>query len=173
MKHVKRDENLMNVFVLDLDPSRAAEALCNKHVVKMCLETAQILCTVMGGKYKPTHTRHPCVRWAGASRDNADWLVQHGLAIGAEYTYRYGKRHRSVDVIEDCASRLLQIPAGSLTQFALAMPEEFHTNDAVRSYRTYYQTKRRFAAWTRRSIPDWWDTAHVTCAPEMSSLAES
>ena len=36
----------MNIFVLDEDPIKAAEYHCNKHVVKMILESAQMLCTV-------------------------------------------------------------------------------------------------------------------------------
>ena len=35
----------MNIFVLDNDPKKCAEAHCNKHVVKMILEHAQLMCT--------------------------------------------------------------------------------------------------------------------------------
>lgn len=35
----------MNIFVLDWDPLKAAEYHCNKHVVKMVLESGQMLCT--------------------------------------------------------------------------------------------------------------------------------
>lgn len=36
----------MNIFVLDTCPVVAAQYLNDKHVVKMVLESAQILCTV-------------------------------------------------------------------------------------------------------------------------------
>ena len=51
----------MNIFYLDPDPVAAAQMQCDKHVVKMALETAQILSTVLGGPYKPTHAKHPSV----------------------------------------------------------------------------------------------------------------
>ena len=34
----------MNIFVIDKDPVVAAQNLCDKHVVKMILESAQMLC---------------------------------------------------------------------------------------------------------------------------------
>ena len=36
----------MNIFYLSHDPVKAAQVQYNKHVVKMILEYAQILCTV-------------------------------------------------------------------------------------------------------------------------------
>ena len=57
----------MNIFYLDKDPQQAAKYHCDKHVVKMILESAQMLCTVVneisGGQvtpYKSTHKNHPC-----------------------------------------------------------------------------------------------------------------
>ena len=35
----------MNIFYLDTDPVLAAQMQCDKHVVKMILESAQMLCT--------------------------------------------------------------------------------------------------------------------------------
>ena len=35
----------MNIFVLDKDPIVAAKMACDKHIVKMILESAQMLCT--------------------------------------------------------------------------------------------------------------------------------
>jgi hypothetical protein len=39
-----RYNSIMNIFVLDTDPVRAAKAHCDKHVVKMILESGQMLC---------------------------------------------------------------------------------------------------------------------------------
>lgn len=72
----------MNIFVLSLDPFEAASMQCDKHVVKMVLETAQILSTVKtllneeGAPYKPTHVNHPCVTWAKIT-ENRRWLTWH------------------------------------------------------------------------------------------------
>ena len=35
----------MNIFVLDENPLRAAEQMCDKHIPKMIVETTQMLCT--------------------------------------------------------------------------------------------------------------------------------
>ena len=148
----------MNIFVLDRDPEIAAQFLMDKHVVKMALETAQILSTINGGPYLPTHTDHPCVRWASEAIDNYRWLVKHGLAICSEYTYRYGKIHKCQEVIwllEDPYE--IELPAGS-TPFVKCMPPTYKQFDVVESYRRYYESKASFAAWTIREKPYWWLT---------------
>jgi hypothetical protein len=86
----------MNIFVVDEDPEVAARQLCDKHVVKMILETAQMLCTVAHNHgyeapYKVAHPKHPCTLWAGKSAANWTWLIDHGLAMSEEYTERYGR----------------------------------------------------------------------------------
>jgi hypothetical protein len=46
----------MNIFVLDSNPKKCAQYHSNSHVVKMVLETAQLLCGVHwmteGGQYE-------------------------------------------------------------------------------------------------------------------------
>ena len=82
----------MNIFVLDLDPKKAAIQQIDKHVVKMPLETAQMLCTALGRHglegtpYKQAYKKHPCTIWAGDNRNNFQWLVKHGIALSEEYT---------------------------------------------------------------------------------------
>ena len=56
----------MNIFVLSKNPQIAAHLHCDKHVVKMILETAQLLYSahpVIPGGYKRTHVNHPCAVW--------------------------------------------------------------------------------------------------------------
>lgn len=148
----------MNIFALNDNPVLAAQMQCDKHVVKMVLETAQMLSTVVGGPYKPTHVNHPCTIWARTSQGNFNWLVAHGLALCNEYTRRYGKRHKCQEIIEnigftaDCS----HIPLGPRTPFAQCMPEQFRQPNAVLAYRAYYHSKP-FAAWERgRAAPSWW-----------------
>ena len=79
----------VNIFVLDEDPIQAAFQQCNKHVVKMVTETAQLLCSVYPkgvAPYKRTHYNHPCAVWARTSLENYLWLLEHGEALGLEYT---------------------------------------------------------------------------------------
>jgi hypothetical protein len=145
----------MNIFVLSPNPVKAAQMQCDKHVVKMCLETAQMLSTISNGPYKPTHANHPCTLWAGANRTNYNWLVKHGLALCDEYTYRYDKRHKCRDIIESLSTPPEHIPIG-ITPFAQCMPDECKHTDPMVAYRQYYHTKSAFAQWTKRSAPHWW-----------------
>ena len=152
----------MNIFVLDRDPAIAASMACDKHVVKMILETAQMLCTAAreAGHYAPyrsTHKKHPCTIWAGESKENWDWLVSHGLALCAEYTSRYGKKHKSQAIIEWCRDNPVGPQEGLLTPFRQAMPNKYKSTDPVKSYRDYYiGEKSAFAVWAHSETPSWW-----------------
>lgn len=153
----------MNIFVLDNDPRVAAAQHCDKHVVKMILETVQMLSTVRdrygeSAPYKPSHKKHPCTLWAGASKENYVWLVQLGLALGKEFESRYGKKHLSSIRLLEIVDPPESMPSLGLTPFAQAMPADYKCADAVEAYRTYYiNDKMRFATWTRgASVPGWW-----------------
>lgn len=165
----------MNLFVLDLDPVKAAGMACDRHVVKMTIETAQILCSAFpAGKtpYKPTHTRHPCSVWARTSQANYTWAVEHGLALAQEYTRRYGKVHATEHVLRTMAALTSQVPFlaphRGLTPFALAMPEDLRGADPVAAYQRYYlRDKAAIATWTEpASPPVWWTVPMVFHAPK-------
>jgi hypothetical protein len=145
----------MNIFILDLDPARAATYMFDTHVNKMILETAQLLSTINGGPYKPTHENHPCTKWIGSHRWNYDWLYHHGVGLCEEFRYRFGKDHASEDIIQALREPLVDIPPGA-SSFALAMPDEYKDSDPVRAYRRYYHSKERLAKWTKREQPSWW-----------------
>jgi hypothetical protein len=157
-----RPEDVMNIFVLDLDIPTCAAYHADQHVIKMVLESAQMLCTVLSRHgiatpYKPTHAAHPCTLWAGAAMANWIWLRDLALRLDDEYRYRFERErsHRSATVI-----RALPDPPLSdlgLTPFAQAMPEIYRVpGDAVAAYRAYYiGEKASFATWTRRPRPPW------------------
>ena len=147
----------MNIFVLDSHPVLAAQSQHNKHVVKMILESAQLLCGPLeNAPYKRTHFNHPCAIWTRQTRSNYLWLIEHGLALADEYTHRYGKIHASHAVIRHCASRVNEIPDGPLTRHAQAVPLEYERFDTVEAYRAYYiGTKLVGAVWTNRERPEW------------------
>jgi len=155
----------VNLFILDRDPVIAARWQCDRHVVKMTLEAAQILCSaahLLGQRapYRPTHLQHPCVRWTAATRGNWRWVVEHGLALAAEYERRYGRAHKSSAVLRWAQRSGAGPPldGGRRQRFAMAMPEKYQGSDPVASYRAYYLAeKARFATWrspARR--PPWW-----------------
>lgn len=154
----------MNIFIVDQDPYEAARALCDRHVTKMSLETAQILCAVSrrygnAAPYKLTHAKHPSVLWAGETLENWRWLVWHGRGLTDEYTRRYGKTHTSESIIEWCADFGGRPEVGDLTPFAQAMPDEYRRPDAVEAYRAYYRgAKAGFATWRAPALPPtWWE----------------
>lgn len=158
----------MNIFVLDTDPKVAARSLCDKHVVKMILETAQLLSDVHVSHtpsgmpidtllYKLPNPMHPVSIWVSKSKSNYEWAYKHFLELCSEYTYRYGNRSKSEmlkHLLHKAPTSMLDV---GLTPFCLCMPDEFKvTGDAVSSYRAYYLGKKmKFAKWTRRSPPDW------------------
>jgi len=155
----------MNIFILDNDVKKCAQYHVNKHVVKMILETAQLLCGVHhvlpeptpDVPYKLSHKNHPCAIWTRESLSNYIYLCELGLELCNEYTYRYGKRHKSLDVILWCIINRPNIPDKGFTQPAKAMPDEYKVDDVVESYRNYYcGAKNGFANWKMRDIPHWY-----------------
>ena len=153
----------MNIFILDTDTKKCAQYHCDKHVVKMILETAQLLCGVhhmtnqiTEAPYKLSHRNHPCSIWARESLSNYLYLCELGLELCKEYTYRYGKRHKSQDVIEWCLINKPNIADKEFTEPARAMPDEYKSNCVVESYRNYYMgEKSKIAVWKNRETPEW------------------
>jgi len=154
----------MNIFVLDKDPKICAQYHCDKHVVKMILEGVQLLCGVhwsIGGSapYKLSHRNHPCSIWTRECIENYVWLCDLTMELCEEYTYRYGKKHKSQTILEWCMINIPNIRSnGDITPFALAMPNEYKVNCPVESYRNYYRgAKSGFATWKNREVPEWYE----------------
>ena len=180
----------MNLFVLSNDPVEAAQLQCDKHVVKMIVESGQMLSTThrmldgtlesrpsKSGKtkskywvhpdpvlekvlYRAVHMHHPCTVWTMQTSENYKWHYMHFVALCDEFKYRYGKIHRTDEVLRDVLSfPPMKLPNGPLTKQPLAMKSnpECMFDDVVESYRAFYQTKQaRFKmAWTKRNKPDW------------------
>ena len=156
----------MNIFVLDISPKKAAEYHCDKHVVKMILETAQLLnnARVACGltKFMETaHVKHPCSLWVSEGGWNYTWLATLGHSLLSEYSYRYGKIHKLTDFLESCyfdiPSKIMQ-KSDFKTPFRLCMPDDCKVDSALESYRNYYRTyKRHIAKWSFREEPEWWN----------------
>ena len=180
----------MNIFVLDNDPTIAATMMCDKHIPKMVLESAQMMAqalrrhgatdeqmplTKSGTPYKGGHPHHPCTVWAGDNRENFGWLADHAYKLLCEFYQRFGKEHACTLPIKQMTDMEGMIPEGDLTPFALAMPDEYrpaglvtdclsHASGdvAVQAYRRYYHTKT-FAKWEKGTpAPAWWRGVEVT-----------
>ena len=157
----------MNIFVLDANIKTCARYHCDQHVVKMTLESVQILCTALNKKgfvtpYKSTHLKHPCVLWVEASYDNFCWLTNLAVALNEEYRFRFERQndHKSIHVLEKI--RHCHYASRGLTQFAQAMPDKYKVEgSAVEAYRKFYLgEKMRFARWSKRTRPDWASVEH-------------
>jgi hypothetical protein len=176
----------MNIFYLDHDVRKCAEMHNNKHVVKMILEYAQLLCTAhrmldgtlsfgisqSGRKtiiyvladdrnsvlYSATHINHPSAVWVRQSDKNYDWLFSMFQALMDEYTYRYGKVHACSKLEMYLAKLPESIPQKPFTQPTPAMPDDVKIlNDSIASYRNYYiKNKTHLANWKNRPVPDWY-----------------
>jgi hypothetical protein len=180
----------MNIFILDNDPVIAAQEQCDKHVVKMIVESAQMLSTVhrmLDGVmerrpsksgamlqywklndqrenilYKACHFNHPSTVWTRESKANYQWHYKHFIALCDEYTYRYGKVHSTDTKLRIALQQIpTNIPEKHMTPFKLAMGSnpECMLEDAVESYRRFYETKqKRFTmVWTKRPVPKWFN----------------
>jgi hypothetical protein len=161
----------MNIFILSKNIKRCARYHANAHVVKMILETAQILCSahvVLDNiliinevpLYKLTHKNHPCNIWVRTSSENYIWLYKLFCELCKEYTFRYKKVHLCEKKLKEVLSNIPKnITRGDLTNFALAMPDECKIdNDAIKSYRKYYNTRKtHIGKWKDRKIPHWYN----------------
>lgn len=157
----------MNIFYLDESPFRAARYHCDKHVLKMIIEYAQLMSTAHrildpdlnhDDKYKATHINHPCAKWVRDNTANYSYVNALWLTLGEEYTWRYGKRHKTLVGKE---TQLSVFPtnlcrSSSITPLPQCMPEQYKQDDPVQAYRAYYRgEKSKFATWKNREAPKW------------------
>ena len=167
----------MNIFVLDNDPCVAAQNLIDRHVNKMIVESVQMLANCYtpdhltfappsqnGETRKYSYYNHPCSVWARESYGNFDWLLNHADSIISERYHRFEKGHFCEDIIKwfqnNNPSNVKQF--NPITPFALAMPDDYKSDDAVESYRKYYisdkqtdKNGRWMMYYTNRDVPDW------------------
>jgi hypothetical protein len=142
----------MNIFYLDSDPVKAAQIQYNKHVVKMVLESAQMLCTAHhhydnghNVPYKKAHYNHPSTIWCRQNARQYMWLYNHMIALGKEYTKRYKKTHLT---ITKCAEVLKQlpptIPETIFTEPPQCMPDQYKViGDSLSAYWNYYEQEKQ------------------------------
>ncbi len=174
----------MNIFYLNNNPSICAAEHCDKHIVKMCIEYAQLLSTahrVLDGSiytekskkvyvkrfsldepresilYKACHINHPSSIWVRKSKLHYEWLFNLYIECCIQYTLRYNKKHSS-QRLSDCLSIIpTNIKNNKWEEPPLAMPDKYKVNNnAIQSYRNYYiGDKVSFAKWKSSDIPSW------------------
>lgn len=172
----------MNVFALHRDPKIAAQMMCDKHVVKMIVESCQILSAVMDVNYmkefrgednnlKPSeqlglcgypkaHVKHPSTLWATESKGNYIWLCKHLRELNWQYHLRYNRFHkRNGDtMIYESQMQYLEFPKQRKTEFVQAITnKKWHRKDPIDAYRVYYNMEKFvFAKWKLGNIPHWY-----------------
>ena len=151
----------MNIFYLSDDPIEAARAQCDRHVVKMILESAQMLSTahhVLCGEspaYRPTHINHPSTVWVRSNAAHYSWLFDHFTALCMEYSLRYGKVHKSMRDHHKPLSRLPDgIPNEPFTRPPQCMYDHCKRDDTVEAYIEYYRVKS--IEWSDAGRPMTW-----------------
>ena len=163
----------MNIFYLDSDPVKSAELHCDKHVVKMIIEYAQLMSTahrVLDGEmyvdktannrrikrwcladkhmeevvYKASHINHPSNIWIRSSDSHYQFVYDMFVALCNEYTHRYGKTHLTEEKLKDILQHLPNnIASADFVDPPQAMPDDVKTHDAIDAYQNYYRVYKK------------------------------
>ena len=154
----------MNIFYINSDPKIAARELADPHIRKMQIESAQ-MCSVAHWEngstapYKRSHANHPSTKWVRSSIQHYRWTIQHGLEICVEFEKRYGKHHKTQDVLEWLRDNEPTIPDNGFESPPQCMPEEFKQVDTIQAYRTFYiedKVKIKQLKWSKiNNKPEW------------------
>ena len=174
----------MNIFVTHPDPLKSAVVLPDKHVVKMPLETTQMVSLLFSPWYydwgkvlkkdgtpydttKGAFRNHPCTKWAAESMYHTAWLIQHGCSLVHEYWYRYVKIHafskplfESKKTFHNMTGEII-LCHSMVESFTRAMPNELKHNtsiDTFTAYKNYLSSKPWVASnYLRKPSrkPDW------------------
>jgi len=150
----------VNVFIVDACPIKSAQMLPDKHVVKMSLESCQMILVIYsrwyynlgsipkanGSSYKTetgVYRNHPSTVWSGANYENLAWLITHGIALCEEYFYRYGKVHGCSYTLKSAQDIFIEKTGYDLeiyknvTSFVRVMPDEFKDDSSIDVFEVY------------------------------------
>lgn len=177
----------MNIFFLSTNPELAVLDHCDKHVVKMVLETTQMMCTAHRlldgdvaadamGLYKTAYANHPMTKWVRENQFNYAWTYRLLKELCSEYTYRYDRVHATqskgiLDALQKVPENICLGTETGRTVPPMCMPDKYKNRftgkttftDVVDAYRRYYiGEKKEFARWTNRPQPKWWPVSAKT-----------
>ena len=158
----------MNIFNLHEDTKKSAQMHCDKHVVKMIIEYAQLMYTahiildgveyedrtknnrrirrwkhpnanVENTLYKASHINHPSAIWTRESITNYIWLHSLFENLCDEYTHRFGIVHYTDSLLRELLrTPPVNIEEKGLTEIPQAMPDDVKGDDSILAYRNYY-----------------------------------
>ena len=150
----------MNIFYLDKNPYIAAKYLYNKHICKMIIESAQMLCTAHhhydnghNVPYAKAYYNHPSTKWCRANTEHYYWLYYHLIGIGMEFEKRYGREHLTAS---KCLIPLQHAPSGMPTtkfvQPPQCMPDQYKDKCSIVAYWRYYKAEKHRVATKKETI---------------------
>ncbi|MBA42491.1 MAG: hypothetical protein CMF62_00590 [Magnetococcales bacterium] len=162
---------MVNIFFLSKDPKKCASYYCDKHVSKIAIEIAQILCNIHQNlgydapykKCKAIKQTQGVYKWILESVANYKYSAKLGLALIDEYFYRYDKNeHRTKPVLEWCLKNIpKEIPEKKMTKFKLSHRieafDKISTDPVLNSKFLYVELKCNGDKWSKRKVPEWFN----------------
>lgn len=152
----------MNIFATNDCYVKSAVCLDDRRLIKMILESTQLLCTainVSGGTspYRSTHVNHPCSKWVRESKRNFVWLMCHAFILAAEYTRRFDRTHKCEEILISIQKDIHLFPDIPRTPFANCTP--YKDMPIFEAYKRHLATKWsndiRPPKWTKSERPEW------------------
>ena len=174
----------MNLFYLHEEPEISAKLHCDKHVVKMIIEYAQMLSTahrILDGDeyidassgrrikrwrldpdredilYKASHINHPSTVWVRENAIQYQYAFDMFTNLCNEYTFRYEKEHLTDTKLRNILNCLPEnITLGTWREPPQCMPDDVKVpGDSISAYHKYYKEyKTPFARLTGRPVPE-------------------
>lgn len=158
----------MNIFHLSLCPKKSASYLCDKHVSKMFTETGQMLSAAHDRwgsweegmcKVGKSHANHPMTKWVGMTTGNYRWTYLLACELMNQHWLRFHTMHKTMWRMKHWVDPPPTMREGGFTSPPLCMPDEYHSESWVASYRMYYcKEKSHFAKWVHCTpVPFWYE----------------
>ena len=157
----------MQLYILDRDPGRAVRFLADVHVIKMCLETMQIIAGAIHnsslpqvpGMLKPYNPSHP-VNKAVDSPEKLNWVLLYNWNLQCEYLLRFRKKHACFDLCVRSFHHLWHPDRKADCENLARSFKDFFTDEAdiVLAFREYYRFKKsriRFWKYSAVGEPEW------------------
>lgn len=159
----------MNIFYLSYDPHTSARMMCDEHVRKMIVESAQLLSTahhvldgadVRSGLYKPTHVNHPCAVWVRSSRLSYRWLYDHFVSLLYVYENGTGRKHKTSELLKPLKFYPRNLKSQRGIEPPRCMPDFCKLDRVPDSYQMYYKHKssKMRMTWKYNNEPHFMDT---------------
>jgi hypothetical protein len=154
----------MNIFYVDESPIVAAQSLCDKHVCKMIVESAQMLSTAhivnnSPAPYKAAYVNHPCNIWVRQSKYHYYWLLSHTVVLIQQYNIRYNKQHKTSIALQQLYKAPINLSNNVFVAPPQCMPDQFKDTNTVTAYRKYYINDKvaiKGLKWSRGIDPPQW-----------------